>query len=196
MTIQELVALGEVMTTTQASRIIGYNTSRMRSLTERGYLIGAEDNEHFVSKSSTCKFYLNAKSVYDFSKTPKCRNHIREWEITRERESLCKRAANAQAGMDFERHMRAQEILREQREAVAAKERERQERDAKPELPRARFSEICRMYPNARIRLKANNGSMTPTLTDAQKLAYARREVENVTEMNGEYIITLWETIS
>lgn len=195
MTIQELVALGEVMTTTQASRIIGYNTSRMRSLAERGYLIGAEDNEHFINKSSSCKFYLNAKSVYDFSKTPKCRNHIREREITREQESFF-RAANAQAGMDFERHMRAQEILREQREAVAAKERERQERDAKLELPRARFSEICRMYPNARIRLKANNGSMTPTLTDAQKLAYARREVENVTEMGGEYIITLWEAIS
>ena len=195
MTIQELVALGEVMTTTQASRIIGYNTSRMRSLAERGYLIGAEDNEHFVNKSSSCKFYLNAKSVYDFSQTPKCRNHIREREITREQESFF-RAANAQAGMDFERHMRAQEILREQREAVAAKERERQERDAKTELPRARFSEICRMYPNARIRLKANNGSVTPTLTDAQKLAYARREVENVTEMNGEYIITLWEAIS
>ena len=195
MTIQELVALGEVMTTTQASRIIGYNTSRMRSLAERGYLIGAEDNEHFVNKSSSCKFYLNAKSVYDFSQTPKCRNHIREREITREQESFF-RAANAQASMDFERHMRAQEILREQREAVAAKERERQKRDAKPEQPRARFSEICRMYPNARIRLKANNGSMTPTLTDAQKLAYASREVENVTEMNGEYIITLCETIS
>lgn len=195
MTIQELVALGEVMTTTQASRIIGYNTSRMRSLAERGYLIGAEDNEHFVNKSSSCKFYLNAKSVYDFSKTPKCRNHIREREITREQESFF-RAANAQAGMDFERHRRAQEILREQREAVAAKERERQERDAKLELPRARFSEICRMYPNARICLKANNGSITPTLTDAQKLAYARREVENVTEMGGEYIITLWEAIS